>query len=307
LSRVATVTGNPTILLCDRGTLDPRAYMTPVTWQSLLDDNNWNVADLRDNRYHGVIHLITTADGAEEHYSLENNAARYESTLELAKSTDINLRNAWLGHHSFVMIDNPEEGGFGVKMERAYDAILHFLGKREKRYYRKYLLKTKKHGIPALPDDLRKDEFSVEETFLKSDGTMEEKVSKRIQKSLTFYSHKIRHTNFDYKEKNVDESRERYRIISSGEYLQLMIREDNDKLTLKKHRQYLIWQRSSLFIDTYVNAGGVSVIYGDYYKDLTKMRMPDGIEIEREITYDNEYSSYHLAKQYRETTTITGN
>ena len=79
--------------------------------------------------------MVTTADGADEHYSLENNAARYESTHELARSVDINLRNAWLGHHSYLIIDNSAPNGFEGKLHRVKDAILHFLGKLEHKFY----------------------------------------------------------------------------------------------------------------------------------------------------------------------------
>ncbi len=37
----------------------------------------FNGVQLRDNRYDAVIHLVTAANGAENHYNL-NNAARYE-------------------------------------------------------------------------------------------------------------------------------------------------------------------------------------------------------------------------------------
>ena len=33
---------------------------------------------LRDNRYDGVIHLVTAADGAEDFYETGSNEARYE-------------------------------------------------------------------------------------------------------------------------------------------------------------------------------------------------------------------------------------
>ena len=45
---------------------------------------------LRDIRYNGIIHLVTTAIGAEKYYTSENNAARYE-TLDMAKEVDYNL------------------------------------------------------------------------------------------------------------------------------------------------------------------------------------------------------------------------
>jgi hypothetical protein len=299
LSKVATISGDPTILLCDRGTLDPRAYMVGDTWRSLLDDNNWNVADLRDNRYHGVIHIVTAADGAEKYYSLENNAARYESTHELAVSTDINLRNAWLGHHSFVMIENPEEGGFDKKLERVYDTVLHFLGKKEHKYFKSFLLKTQSGEIPTIPANLRQEIFEVEETFLKSDKGQEERVSKRTKPdgSSAFYSHLVVNSKFGDLQADVKESREQYRIITSGEYIQLLERTDPHLGKLKKTRQFFNWNRTTWSIDTFVNAGGFSLLYCQHYKDIETIKMPDGIVIDRQVTDDDDYSSLKAAEK----------
>ena len=60
----------PIVLLCDRGTMDGKAYVAKNVWQRILADNDFTEARLRDNRYDMVIHLSTSADGAEDYYSL---------------------------------------------------------------------------------------------------------------------------------------------------------------------------------------------------------------------------------------------
>lgn len=87
----------PIIILCDRGTMDGKAYTQPQDWQIILDELGVTDIQLRDDRYDAVIHLITAADGAEEYYNL-NNQARYENSIEIAKKVDKNLQMAWLGH-----------------------------------------------------------------------------------------------------------------------------------------------------------------------------------------------------------------
>ncbi len=67
----------PAVVLCDRGTCDPMAYVSAEQWQVILDQEGWNSNTLRDFRYDAVIHLVTAADGAEKFYSLDNKA-RYE-------------------------------------------------------------------------------------------------------------------------------------------------------------------------------------------------------------------------------------
>lgn len=33
--------------------------------------NNWNPVELRDNRYNQIIHMVSSANGAEEFYTIE--------------------------------------------------------------------------------------------------------------------------------------------------------------------------------------------------------------------------------------------
>ena len=58
------VTEQSVVILVDRGLLDGSAYISKDNWQCLLDDMNCNVVMLRDNRYDGIMHLVTAADGA---------------------------------------------------------------------------------------------------------------------------------------------------------------------------------------------------------------------------------------------------
>lgn len=75
-------------------------------WNTLKKRNpSWNEAELRDNRYDQIIHLVTAANGAEQFYSLESNFTRTE-TLEMARDIDARLSKAWLGHPCMDIIDN---------------------------------------------------------------------------------------------------------------------------------------------------------------------------------------------------------
>src|SRR3989344_4034263 len=67
-----------TVILFDRGEMDGAAYMPQSIFEAIIHEEGWPVTDLRD-RYNAVIHLVTAANGAEEFYTLENNAARYET------------------------------------------------------------------------------------------------------------------------------------------------------------------------------------------------------------------------------------
>ena len=49
--------------------------------------------------------MVTSADGAAEFYTDTNNEARYES-IEEAVNKDKKLREAYMGHKQWCMIDN---------------------------------------------------------------------------------------------------------------------------------------------------------------------------------------------------------
>jgi len=51
--------------------------------------------------------MVTSADGATEFYTTNNNEARYEGIAE-AIELDKKLINAWVGHPHFSIIDNRE-------------------------------------------------------------------------------------------------------------------------------------------------------------------------------------------------------
>ena len=105
LQAVAEAGNGPAVIICDRGTMDARAYLTPEQWDLLLQENSWNNVELRDQRYNMVVHLVSAAVGAGSHYTTANNAARYE-TSDQAAALDEKLYQAWVGHPHLRVVDN---------------------------------------------------------------------------------------------------------------------------------------------------------------------------------------------------------
>ncbi len=117
--RVLRARGRPSVLLCDRGLMDGSAYMSTESWSRLLDKRDVRcVSELREGRYNAVFHLVTAAEGAEQFYTLENNAARTETPDE-ARRVDHMTRNAWVGHPNLVIFDNSTN--FESKMQRVVE------------------------------------------------------------------------------------------------------------------------------------------------------------------------------------------
>ena len=55
--------------------MDGKAYCDTGLWTAVLDELGANDIQLREKRYDAVIHMVTAADGAPKHYSLENEAS----------------------------------------------------------------------------------------------------------------------------------------------------------------------------------------------------------------------------------------
>ncbi|MBR2876925.1 MAG: ATP-binding protein, partial [Clostridia bacterium] len=115
------------LIVCDRGILDNKAYMSVESFNAVLNELNINEVEFRDN-YDAVFHLVTAACGAEDFYTTENNTARTE-TPQQARELDKKLISAWTGHPHLRVIDNSTD--FKNKIKNLITEISSFLGEPE--------------------------------------------------------------------------------------------------------------------------------------------------------------------------------
>lgn len=115
------------LIVCDRGTLDNKAYMDDAEFAEAIQFIGSNEVELRDS-YDAVFHLVTAAKGAEEFYTTANNSVRTE-TVEEAAALDGKLISAWTGHPHLRVIDNTST--FEEKMKRLVAEIASFVGEPE--------------------------------------------------------------------------------------------------------------------------------------------------------------------------------
>ena len=114
-----------TVILIDRGLMDGSAYVEKSQWKGLMDELGVTSVQLRDQRYDAVLHLVTAADGAEKFYDSATHEARYE-TIDEARDKDVRLREAYMTHPKWYLIDNQVEN-FESKMIMAKAAVHHAL------------------------------------------------------------------------------------------------------------------------------------------------------------------------------------
>ncbi len=108
------------VIISDRSAIEPSAYVGTDKVRSILSQFGRKFEDVRDS-YDLVLHLTTAAKGAEEFYTLENNAARSESA-EDAIALDDRMLQVWEGHPNRIVIDNSEKG-FDAKLKKIILAV----------------------------------------------------------------------------------------------------------------------------------------------------------------------------------------
>ncbi|CAI2366528.1 unnamed protein product [Moneuplotes crassus] len=286
----ASTSDKPVVILCDRGLIDGKAYVSEQVWQSILDEMSWNEVHLRDSRYDAVVHMVTAADGAVEHYDLGTNEARYEA-VEPAKRVDQTIRKNWSGHSQFYLIDNKVKS-FEEKIDRVERCVLNLLGIPQATIFNcKYLVQTYEINEPGISIE----NFTVREFFLTSPPNMEVKI---IQKG------DMRSFNYTLETKvfKEDQCTTRKKQISSRDFIQMIHeKQDDTKIELEKTRMSFIYKNQFFVIDTFENIEGrPSLLRIETENDVEKVERPTFIKFIREVTDEEEYSTYNMAnKDYK--------
>ncbi len=121
---VRTMREDKFLIVCDRGMLDNKAYMSDEEFAKCLEILG-TTEDEVNAGYDAVFHMETTAKGLEQFYIFENNAARYETPEQAAKLDDV-LIQAWSKHPNQKIIRNSQS--VEDKMQRLLKEIGTFLG-----------------------------------------------------------------------------------------------------------------------------------------------------------------------------------
>lgn len=282
---VARATGRPSILLCDRGTMDVSAYLPPASWTALLDECAWTVVGLRDRRYEAVMHLVTAADGAEAYYTTENNAVRTE-TPEQARLLDQQVRDAWLGHPHLRVIDNSTD--FARKVQRVTAAVCQVAGVPEpQEIERKFLLRASSAEVKV---PVRYEEFDIEQTYLIGQDGWEARVRRRGQHGSSTYTHTLKRPVVAGQRVKLE------RQITGREYIAFLAQADRTRRTLKKRRRVFLWANQYFEWDIFEDPRpGLELLEVEVDTSDGLVQLPPFLSIEREVTQDKEYANHTIA------------
>lgn len=283
------------LVICDRGTMDARAYMSEESWDRVLKRNGLNAVELRDNRYDQVVHLVTAANGAEDFYNTEDNPMRKEG-LDLARQRDQATGEAWIGHPYLEIIDNSTD--FDTKLKRLIMAVClkvdidvgDRLAKKSKKV--KFL-------VAKIPSDVMfpsyQDFHVVHEYLISANPKIQLRLRMRGQGNTYSYQYTVRQVRAN---NQVVELR---RQISHRDYLNLLAQRDHSHYTVQKKRRCFLWKNLYFQLDMYLppcstRCDGLILLETYTTVKSSDVRLPPFLEITRDCTDDPDYSMFNLSR-----------
>lgn len=280
-----TMKAEKVLIVCDRGTMDNRAYMNELEFSQVLNEVGSDEIQLRDS-YDAVFHMVTAAKGAEKFYTTENNSARTE-TVEQAAALDDKLIAAWTGHPHLRVIDNSTN--FEDKLKRLIAEIRSFLGEPEPmEIERKFLIEYPDiKWLERLPNCRKVD---IIQTYLVSGNGDELRVRQRGENG-SYICFKTRKRLIDGMKRIELEER-----LSQEEYMRLLMEADPTKRPIRKTRYCLTWDNQYFEIDVYPFWKDRAVAEIELSDENTPIRFPKELKVIREVTDDPTYKNAALAE-----------
>ena len=284
--RIAKATGQPSLILSDRGTMDGRAYCSEAQFNAILQKGGWTIQSLRD-RYDAVIHMVSAAIGAPQFYNLDN-PARFESKEEAVKA-DEKLRQMYLGHPLVRVFDN------STSFTKKVDRVIAFIGNVTGHTYphnntKRFLVLQ--HPEPAeitVPFVVSKITITILNNSTPHEVLL---VVKREQEgTLLFFYTCIK--------KSAQQQVKSEHRINSKEYASLLAQRDPVRVDVVKENISFVYESHYCELGRFVEppwARDISVMYMDVDEDASQeVHLPPFIRVEKDTTKDHLLSSFYIS------------
>lgn len=284
------------LVICDRGTMDASAFVSKEQWEDILSKNLCDEVDIRDNRYHQVVHMVTSAKGAEQFYSIEDHATRKEG-LDEARDRDTRAAEAWIGHPYVDIIDNSSD--FETKINRLISCVAVKMGIDVGDRLKVNARKVKFVVNTPLPKDFHFPsfrDFEVVHHYLQTASrTMQSRLRKRGRMGKWSYIHTIR--------KQVSgQVIEVKTPLTHRDYTHLLDQQDPLHLTVNKIRRCFLYNNQYFQLDIYKEpchprCRGLMLL--ETYSTLSPQelmdRLPKFLNLDEEVTGDPAFSMFNLS------------
>lgn len=280
-----TMPGEKILIVCDRGAMDNLAYMTAEEFGQVLAYVGANELELR-NSYDAVFHMVTAAKGAEEFYTMANNAARYESPAQ-AVELDDRLLAAWTGHPHLRVIDNAYD--FEDKMKALLTEIGLVLGdKGPVETRRRYLIEYP--NVEWLEQNPTCRRVEIIQTYLNGEPGEEVRLRQSGSRGHYVYDKTVSRRTAGQKTIKVE------RRLTSNEYITLLMDADTSRRQIRKTRFCLTYRNQSFEIDVYPFWQKQAIAEIELSDENAEVSFPEEIRIIRDVTDDRDYETGSLSR-----------
>ena len=276
------------LIICDRGLLDNKAYVSQKEYDAILSRFDLTEQQVLDS-YDAVIHLVSSANGAEYAYSY-NNAARYE-TLEQAREKEEQALQCWAKHPHRVVIGNSVN--FDNKIRKAMNEIYKVLGEvpptqSERKFLIRYAdAETLKAYEPV--------EQVITQSYLvsKSYGMMRRARKVQSNGNTSYYA-------IEKQPISAVERIERERMLTQKEYVKILTDVDPEYGSITKRRFCFKFENQYMTLDTYASSPDLAILDVQLADKGDPVHIPPELTIVREVTEETRYDGQMISKAHGE-------
>ena len=281
---VSNINASKILILCERGTLDVKAYTSNRNFQQICKEYNTSEEELK-NSYDAVFHLKTVAKGYKDQYK-QVPVYRKEDP-DTAIYLDDKVIEAWSGHSNYRIIDAYPY--FEDKMAKLINEISYLLHEEDKAYVeKKYLINMP--DVEQLIKHKQCRKVHVKQHYIIDETKKEkEKIVLRRENNKNFYYKVVKKNNVKYSNS-----------ITADEYINKLENENNKFYHIYKDRYYYIFDSRCIKIDVFPFWKDKAILEVDILNDRENIRFPKFINIIEDVTKNESYKNYYLAEEYNE-------
>ncbi|MBQ8535708.1 MAG: AAA family ATPase [Bacilli bacterium] len=281
---VSNINASKILILCERGTLDVKAYTSNRNFQQMCKEYNTSEEELK-NAYDAVFHLKTVAKGYRDQYK-QVPVYRKEDP-DTAIYLDDKVIEAWSGHSNYRIIDAYPY--FEDKMKKLIKEISYVLHEENKTYVeKKYLISMP--DVDQLIKNKNCRKVHVKQHYLIDETKQEkEKIVLRRENNKNFYYKVNKKNNVKYS-----------KAINADQYINKLEDENNKFYHIYKDRYYYIFDSRCIKIDVFPFWKDKAILEVDILNDRESIKFPKFINVIEDVTNNESYKNYYLAEEYNE-------
>jgi CYTH domain-containing protein/predicted ATPase len=274
------------VIICDRGVIDVAAYTSAHDFDLMLGEFGYNIVELRDKRYDGIVFLRSVAVDLPEVYTRINNTARKE-TIEEARALDGRTLEAWTGHPHIHIIDNSKS--IEQKLHRVFHAVCRVLGiPAPLEIEQKFLVSQ--CDLTRMPHPAQ--QVQIDQYYLKSKNHGDtERIRARGQGGGYTYYHTVK------RDLRPGVRTEIERQITRAEYFTLLRQADPAFGKIEKMRYCFVSENQYFELDVFKNPPGLIVLELELTEENDTISLPEFLRVHLTDVTDNPmYSNKEIAR-----------